>query len=405
MITRVPGMRLLLATALVSYTGFSLLLPISPLWAVEGGADELGAGLVTTVLMATTIATQLVVGRLLSWLGWGRVFALGLIMLGAPALLQAIAPDLWLVMLTSAARGVGFGIITVCGATATSVLVPPTQLGRAIGLYGLATALPQLAWMPAAPALVDLIGIQLTIALGAAPLLGLAWVAPLGRDITRAVEAVEATGPAGDADPASAAAVLRRILLPISTLVVITAGGGALMTFAPQLVGDTAASVVALFAMMAMSTLARWRVGALADRWGTRRMLWPLMAFGALGLLLVAGATWQGQSVVAGWLLLTVGALFVGLAYGGLQTATLARTFADAGAPHRHRASVAWNVCFDLGTALGAAVAGAIAQSLTFAIAFVVLAAIASASATTLAVADTRHAHPADRDGGHPARR
>ena len=44
------------------------------------------------------------------------------------------------------------------------------------------------------------------------------------------------------------------------------------------------------------------------------------------------------------------------MAYGGLQSVTLIKAFAD-GEDH-HRVSVAWNVGFDLGTGLGAAVVG-----------------------------------------------
>ena len=89
-----------------------------------------------------------------------------------------------------------------------------------------------------------------------------------------------------------------------------------------------------------------------------------LLVVGTAGLVLVglAGSPW----------LLVAGALVTGAAYGGLQSVTLIKAFAD-GEDH-HRVSVAWNVGFDLGTGLGAAVVGLIAAQSSFRAAFWALA-------------------------------
>ena len=76
------------------FAGFKLLLPLSPLWAVQGGADERGAGLVTATLMLFTVIAQLRVNAVLSALGWARILALGLIsFLAVPAPVQALMPN------------------------------------------------------------------------------------------------------------------------------------------------------------------------------------------------------------------------------------------------------------------------------------------------------------------------
>ena len=51
---------LLLATFL-GFSGFAVLMPVAPLWAVHGGADEGGAGLVNGVLLLVTVLTQFTV--------------------------------------------------------------------------------------------------------------------------------------------------------------------------------------------------------------------------------------------------------------------------------------------------------------------------------------------------------
>lgn len=55
----------LLACAAMGFAGFSLLLPVAPMWAVRIGADNLGAGVVNGLLMLCTVIAQLLVGRLL----------------------------------------------------------------------------------------------------------------------------------------------------------------------------------------------------------------------------------------------------------------------------------------------------------------------------------------------------
>lgn len=353
-----PG---LLAMTVLVFAGFGLLLPTSPLWAVQGGADERGAGLVTATLMVFTVLSQLRVNAVLARWGWGRVLALGLALLAVPAPVQAIAPDLWLVLITSAVRGLGFGILTVCGATAISLLVAPEARGRAIGAYGLVIAAPQLALTPAAPWLMATFGFRPVAAFGALPLLAVAWMPGLGRRIT-------ASSPAGatpaDRSERSGPPLPVLIWRPLLALVLATSAGGALLTFTAQLAPDTGTAVLALVALTASAALCRWRVGALSDRRGTRPFLGPLLVVGAVGLVLVglAGGAW----------VLVAGALVTGVAYGGLQSVTLIQAFADG--DDRHRVSVAWNVGFDLGTGVGAAVVGVIAAQSSFRTAFLALA-------------------------------
>lgn len=424
MVMRLRGMPHLLTLTMVGFAGFSLLLPTSPLWALEAGADEFVSGLVTTVFMAVTVLTQLVVNRLLRWIGWTRVLALGLIMLGVPAVLQALAPEIWLIMLTTAARGVGFGIITVCGATATSLLAPAAVRGRAIGAYGLGIAVPQVILMPASPWLADQFGLQATLALGVIPVIGLAWVAHLGRAIT-AVDPSSAhstanlpappmaTAPVHDAGgahestdardaprasvPAPAASGVQelltfvgRIWVPVLSLVLVTAAAGAFQTFAPQLVPSTGAAVAALFSLTLLSALARWVFGSLTDRWGPSPFIWALLIVAAIGLGVVAlSLSPLVDSTTAGAVaILLIGSSLIGIAYGGVQTTTLVRSFADGGEEHRHRSSVAWNVGFDVGTATGSMLIGALAMAVNFTAAFATMAGLVVLTAVVVIIRD-----------------
>ena len=126
---RVAGMPWLLGSATLWFSGFALLLPVAPLWVIHGGSDDLGAGLVTGVMMACTVLAQLSMRRVLPGLGWRWTLALGSGLLGLPALGHLATDRLWAVTALAALRGFGFGIVTVCSATAVAALVGPGRRG------------------------------------------------------------------------------------------------------------------------------------------------------------------------------------------------------------------------------------------------------------------------------------
>ena len=365
-----PGMPHLLLLVLFCVSGFALLLPLSPQWAVHGGADEFGAGLVTATLMATTVLAQLLVKTVLRRLGWPRTLALGALLLGLPAPVQAFSDGLWAILLTTGLRGLGFGIITVCGSTAAATLAPPGRQGAAVGLYGLALALPQMVLTPAAPALAAALTLPAIIACGVLSVLAL----PFTRGLGYAVEArTKTTAPEqAAAGAAPATTVLRRILLPLVTLLLVTSAGGAVLTFTPQLVGGPALAATALFLFAATAAGTRWGFGVLADRFAPRPLTCALLITACAGLALIAVAVRSGQPPLLGML---SGLVLLGAAYGGLQSVTFVQAFAQAGAENRDTTSVAWNIGYDSGTGLGSLLLGLAAQVATFSAGFTALSA------------------------------
>ncbi|MGW4096799.1 MFS transporter [Mycobacterium sp. NPDC004974] len=351
---RVPGMPALLACAGLGFAGFSLLLPVAPMWAVHIGADNLGAGAVNSVLMLFTVIAQLLVGRLLRRAGWAVAQALGLVLLGIPAVLHSLTGSLWQVLLLAALRGLGFGILTVCSIRGIAALIPQERRGRAIGAYGLSIAAPQFVLTPLAPWLAENVGYQLVFALAAVPLLAV----PLA--FTRPAPTLV------DEPRSDRLDGIGGLVGPIAALVVITAAGGAILTFAPQLGGATTA-LGALLAMTGMAALARWLVGGIADRHGAAGFIAPMLGVGAVGLAVIALGIGIGGSLVI------LGCGLLGTAYGALQNLTLVQAFAATGEHARGAVSVAWNVGFDAGTGLGSLAVGALATSFSFPTAFALM--------------------------------
>ncbi|WP_327657924.1 MFS transporter [Streptomyces sp. NBC_00483] len=383
-VIRSPGIPPLMTVVLCCFSGFALLLPVSPQWALDGGADEFGAGLVTAVLIAMTVASQLCVKATLRKLGWSRTFALGALLLGLPAPLQALSDNLWPILATTALRGAGFGIMTVCGATAVAALAPRGRQGAAIGVYGLSIALPQLVLTPAAPALVAAFALPAILACGILPVLALPFTPALGRALDANAD-TPAPGPSAPGPPSpstATGATLRRILMPVTLLLLVTVAGGAILTFTPQFAGTPGAAAGALITFTATAAVTRWSCGVLADRISTRPLNFGLLLASCAGLVLVA---WSVRSAPAVLPALLGGLLLLGAAYGGLQSLTLVQALNRAGTEHRHTTSVAWNIGFDAGTGLGSLLLGLAAQVATFSAGFLVMAvATAIAAALTL---------------------
>ncbi|MEU9967074.1 MFS transporter [Streptomyces malaysiensis] len=399
-VLRSPGISHLLVVVLFCFSGFALLLPVSPAWAVNGGADEFGAGLVTAVLMAATVLAQLCVKATLRTIGWTRTLALGALLLGLPAPLQALSDHLLPVLLTTALRGAGFGIITVCGSTAAAALAPRGRQGAAIGLYGLAVALPQVILTPAAPWLVGTFALPAIIACGVLPVLALPWTRPLGH----AVEARTHSPSPQDGhvrSPDSTATVLRRILLPLTVLLLVTASGGAVLTFAPQFTATPALAATCLLALTTTAAAARWGCGALADRIALRPITAVLVATASAGLALIALAVGSDSHTV---LALSAGLLLLGAAYGGLQSLTLVQAFDRAGAENRHTTSVAWNIGYDAGTGLGSLTLGLAAQVATFSAGFATMSALMAAAFLAVLLNGARPTAAPSADSHPPAR-
>jgi MFS family permease len=282
----------LLGSAALWFSGFALLLPVAPLWVIRGGSDDLGAGLVTAVMMACTVLAQLSMRRVLAGLGWRWTLVLGSGLLGLPALGHLVTNRLWAVAGLAALRGLGFGIVTVCGATAVAAFAEPGRRGRAIGALGLASAVPQFALVPVAPWLAERAGFGLVFTLAVLPALAIPLAWPMARAIGARergpADGARERGPADGAAGVTTGALWRALSGPIAALVVITASGGAILTFTSRILVSPALAFAGLLAFTGTAAASRWAAGIVADRSGAAAAIAPLLFTGALGPTAVA---------------------------------------------------------------------------------------------------------------------
>jgi predicted MFS family arabinose efflux permease len=240
-------------------------------------------------------------------------------------------------------RGAGFAVLTVLGATLTAQVAPPARRGEAIGLYGLAIAVPNLVAVPAGAALV-LDGHGAWVAwLAAAPVLGV----PLVRRLVRAAP------PSPPPDRGTGRGAVRAAVVPSVVLFVTTVAGGGVVTFLPIERPDGALATVALLVMGVTAAGSRWRAGLLADRIGNRLLLPAAVLIAAAGLVVLAAGLSLGGAAVAAAVVVAGAAVF-GAGFGAAQNLTLLATFARAGERRATTASAFWNAAFDAGTGAGA---------------------------------------------------
>ncbi len=366
----------LLAMTTLGFSGYALLLPVSPLWAAHGGAGAAGSGAVNGVLMLFTVLTQPLLPRLIRRWGWGPVLVTGVVLLGIPSMGHLLSDGLALTLALAAVRGVGFGILTVTGSAAVAELAPPERRGRSIGAYGLAIAAPQLLLLPAAPWVAETFGFWVVFVAGACPLLGALPAFALGRTLDSPSR--QPHGPAAGAAGAGYLPLVR----PVTLLLGVTLAGGALLTFIPQVTSSATLTMIGLLVLTATAALSRWRFGALADRHGVRPFLATLVLLTTAGMITIAWAVRDPSDTGAA--ALVVGMAMVGTCYGGLQNLTLVAVFQVVPRRHYGMASAVWNMGFDAGTGLGAVVVGMIAAGTSFTNALLVAALL---SLSTLPVA------------------
>ncbi|MFE5588369.1 MFS transporter, partial [Kitasatospora sp. NPDC056531] len=347
--------------------GFNLLLSTVPLYAQESGGGEHAAGLTTGSLMLATVVGELLTPTLTARYGYRPVLATGLGLLGAPALVLALAGSMAAVVAVCLLRGLGFAITLVAGGALTASLIPAERRGEGLALVGLVSGVPAVLGLPLGVWLAQHLGYGWVFAIGAAaPLLAVGSVPALPERDRTGGAAV------GIRQGLRSGGLLRPAVVFASTAL----GAGILVTFLPLAVPSAGAVAVALFVQPGAATLGRWLAGRYGDRRGAARLVLPALLASAGGVLLLA---WTGSAVAV-----VAGAAVFGLGFGVAQNTTLALMYERVPAAGFGTVTALWNVAYDGAMGVGAAAFGAVAGGTGYRWAFaltagVMLAALAPA--------------------------
>lgn len=349
-----------LARVLVAVFGssanFYLLISVLPLLLVRAGWSSAGAGLAVGVMMAATVATEVVVPVLVARFGYRAVLGAGLVLLGLPSPALLFTTSVPVVLLVSVLRGAGLAIMFVGDTALLAAVVPARRRGEALGLTGAVSGVPAVFGLPLGVGLAHRYGfgpvllVSVVVALaGLAAIPGLPRV--VGSGVARAERPVEvlrglrATG-------------LRR---PVVVFAAITMAAGVIATFLP-LAASASLAPAALFVQAAGAPVARWLAGRYGDRHGHGRLLLPsvlLTILGAASLVLLDNPV-----------LVVAGMVAFGLGFGAAQNVSLSLMFGRVGDDGYGRVSALWSVAYDAGWGIGAVMFGLVAGGTGYALAF-----------------------------------
>jgi predicted MFS family arabinose efflux permease len=381
-------------------TSFYLLLSVTSMYAAAVGAGSTGAGLVTGVLLAGTVAAELASSMLMKRYGYRTLLVVGAVLLGVPALALLSARPLAIIVTINLVRGLGFGLSTVVTGALTAVLLPPERRGEGLGLFGVVATVPGVVALPSGVWLAGHYGYPVVVGMTAAtalvPLAAFPWL-PGAADRRKTGACAGAGQPTGLLDGLRHDGQLRLFLIFAAS----TVAAGVVVSFLPLAAGISGNIAAAgLLAQALAATISRWWAGRQGDRHGHVRLLVPGLAIASLGMTAMIWLT-SPAAVIAGMCLFGTG-------FGISQNATFVLMIDRMPASGLGAASALWNLAYDAGYGAGPAVFGLFAGHTGYPAAFaltgvLMLAALPAARRqarrSTTRVEDFERVSPPSSDG------
>ncbi|WP_193078520.1 MFS transporter [Brevibacterium aurantiacum] len=356
--TFTPALLGLVWTAMFGFSAFffsySTMVSIA---AVKGLSTVTGGSVLTTMMIGVIVAQPFApwVGRVLGLKG-ALFFALGLQLLGQILGLTVPAPLLGLV-LAGLCGGVGFGLFVVLANAAVPSTTSPGRIGKALGIFGGITSLASAVGAPLGLWLVGTVPVwTFRMIVCFSLLLAVPTVVKFlpGRERSTAnastsdSEVTVRSGARGGTSRRSTGRSLGEALslvIMLSPFLVGMVVFGLIVGFGPG--EDVAGAALYIGAMQVSAVIGRFAAGAIADRFSP-------FALNLLGLgLAVIGLV---VTVFVSGAMLFLAMMIIGLGLGTLQSASLVMAFSNVSTPAK--ASVAWNMNFDIGLAIAGVLGG-----------------------------------------------
>ncbi|ATZ28999.1 Major Facilitator Superfamily protein [Streptomyces lavendulae subsp. lavendulae] len=344
-----PPLLLRFVSVLGASASFHLLLSVVPGYATPAGGGG-AAGLATGALMLATVAGEFATPALVDRYGYRAVLAVGLGLLGVPALALPLSRDLGWIVAVCLLRGLGYGFTLVAGGALTASLIPAERRGEGLALVGIVGGVPALVALPLGVWLAAHSGYGLVFASGGAFALAALASVPGLPDRVRASGRAVGIG----IGEGLRSAGLRRPAVVFAFAAMVS---GIVVTFLPLAVrgAATGSVAVALFVQPAAATAGRWVAGRVGDRRGSAGLVLPGLLLSAAGTLLMV-ATAEPVVVV-------VAAGVFGTGFGILQNATLTLMYARVPTAGYGTVSAVWNIAYDVGMGVGAVAFGWLAAA------------------------------------------
>ncbi|MCD1285479.1 MULTISPECIES: MFS transporter [unclassified Brevibacterium] len=354
-----------------SYSTMVSIASISGLTTVTGGA------VLTTMMLGVIIVQPFapIIGRALGYKG-ALFLAIGL-QLAGQLLGLFVAPALLGLVLAGLCGGVGFGLFVVLANAAVPATTSPGRTGRALGFFGGITSLAAAFGAPLGLWLVGTVPIwSFRVIVCACLLLAVPTVIRFvpgrdrggrGRGSRESADAEsgpedDAVSAAGDSVPGfsvrggrnerrslrgagAKAGEALGLLIMLSPFLVGMIVFGLIVGFGPG--EDIAGAALFIGTMQVSAVIGRFVAGGISDSFSPFALNILGVALAVIGL--VCTVVFYGWSLIAAMVI-------IGLGLGTLQSASLVMAFESVSTPAK--ASVAWNMNFDIGLAIAGVLGG-----------------------------------------------
>ncbi|SMX96523.1 Predicted arabinose efflux permease, MFS family [Brevibacterium aurantiacum] len=334
--------------------------------AVDGLSTVTGGTVLTTMMIGVIAAQPFApwVGRAMGLKG-ALFFALGLQLLGQILGLTVPAPLLGLV-LAGLCGGVGFGLFVVLANAAVPSTTTPGRIGKALGFFGGITSLaaaigaPLGLWLVGAvPVWTFRVIVCLSLLLAVPTVIKyLPGREPKAEKLSDGDSGATVHGRTEDRGRTegtpprqtqrrggrSLGEVLYLVIM-LSPFLIGMIVFGVIIGFGPG--EDVAGAALYIGAMQMSAVVGRFAAGAIADRFSPFALNLLGLALAIIGLVVTV--------IVSGGMLF-LAMMIIGLGLGTLQSASLVMAFSNVSTPAK--ASVAWNMNFDIGLAIAGVLGG-----------------------------------------------
>ncbi|WP_209323791.1 MFS transporter [Brevibacterium renqingii] len=360
--TYTPALLGLVWSAMFGFSAFFFSYSTMVTIAAANGLSTVTGGSVLTTMMIGVIAAQPFApwaGRVFGFKG-SLLFAIVLQFLGQ-LLGLFVAPALLALVLAGVCGGLGFGLFVVLANAAVPATTPAGRIGKALGFFGGITSLAAAVGAPLGLWLVETIPIWIfRVIVCACLLLAVPTVVKFvpGRSPRRENRETDASNADDDVSIRSGrneqrslrwagrrAGEVLGLVLMLSPFLVGMVVFGLIVGFGPG--EDVAGAALFIAAMQVSAVIGRFVAGAVADSF-------PPFALNVLGLALAAIGLVCAVVLYGGFLFVAM--FIIGLGLGTMQSASLVMAFAAVSSPSR--ASVAWNMNFDVGLAIAGVLGG-----------------------------------------------
>lgn len=325
--------------------------------AVNGLSTVTGGSVLTTMMIGVIAAQPFApwVGRVLGLKG-ALFFALGLQLLGQILGLSVSAPLLGLV-LAGLCGGVGFGLFVVLANAAVPSTTSPGRIGKALGFFGGITSLASAVGAPLGLWLVGTVPVwTFRMIVCVSLLLAVPTVVKFmpGRERKTANASTDDSGVTVRSGRKGRGSLRKTgrslggalyLVIMLSPFLIGMVVFGLIIGFGPG--EDIAGAALYIGAMQLSAVVGRFAAGAIADRFSPFALNLLGLALAVIGLVI---------TVIAFGGMLFFAMMIIGLGLGTLQSASLVMAFSNVSTPAK--ASVAWNMNFDIGLAIAGVLGG-----------------------------------------------